>query len=66
VNSSPMASDVGVFSGEVEGIVDGSGEFEHSVQAADGNVAVSAEAEWISLPVVGGAADELSAEEFDW
>jgi len=63
VNGSPMACDVSVFSSEVQGVIHWGREFEDGVEAAGGDVAISAEAEGVGLPVVSGAADELVAQE---
>ena len=57
VNGAPMAGNVSVFAGEVEGVFDGSGEFENGIESAGGNVAVRAVGEWVGLPVVSGATD---------
>jgi len=65
VDGAPVASDIRVFAGEVEGIFDGSGEFEDGVESAGGNVTVSAVSIGIGLPVMGGAAEELVSHVFD-
>ena len=65
VDGAPVAGDVGVFAGEVESVLDGSGEFQDGVEAAGGDVAVGAEGVGVGLPVLGGAVDELVAEVVD-
>jgi len=66
VDRAPMAGDISVFSGEVKGVFDRGGQIENGVERPGGNVAVGAVAEWIGLPVVRGAADELGAQVVDW
>lgn len=65
VDGAPMAGHVGVFAREVEGVFDGGGEFEDSVEAAGGDVAVGTEGVGVGLPVLGGATDELVAQVID-
>ena len=61
MNSAPVASGIGVFPGEVEGVVCRECHFGARVEGSGGNVAVDADGEGVALPVVGVAGDELAA-----
>ena len=62
VDGAPIANKVGVFSGEIEGVLDGSSQFENGIEGADGDVAIGSATEGIGLPVVGCATAELRAQ----
>ena len=65
VDGSPMTGDVGVLSSEVECVLDRRGQFKHGVEGACRDVAICTAAEAVSLPVVGGATEELGSQEFE-
>src|SRR5690348_13593160 len=51
VDGTPVAGDVGVLAGEVEGVVDGHGHLCGAVCRADWGVAVGSEGVWVPLPI---------------
>jgi len=65
VDGAPVAGDVSVFAGEVEGAFDGCGKFENGVESSGGDVAVGTESVGVSLPVLRGAIDELAAQKIE-